>query len=353
MEVFLVGGAVRDELLGRTVRERDWVVVGADATEMLALGYRQVGRDFPVFLHPTTGEEYALARTERKVGPGHTGFEVHADATVTLEEDLARRDLTINAMARAGNGTLVDPWGGRRDLERRLLRHVSSAFREDPLRVFRVARFAAQLPEFEVAAETRSLIRTMALEDRLSELSAERVWAELDKALDAPAPERFVAVLRECQALAPWLVEFEDTDPATAAGLESQPQRYAAYLGRLSEQAADALSARLKVPRSHQRLASWLARYAPVIVGWRSAAVADLYAALQACRAFRPDSNLAGYLAVVTAVEGVDLDRLAEAVARAAEAALPEAIRSRGLEGAQLGRAIDAARMEALEAAQG
>lgn len=189
MKTYLVGGAVRDELLGRTRRERDWVVVGAVPEDLLRRGFKQVGRDFPVFLHPRTGEEYALARTERRTGPGHADFVCDADPSVTLEQDLSRRDLTVNAMARAPDGTLVDPYGGRRDLDARVLRHVSPAFAEDPLRVFRVARFTAQLPDFSVSDETLTLMKGMTGE--LAALSGERVWTELSKAAAAPAPARF------------------------------------------------------------------------------------------------------------------------------------------------------------------
>ena len=189
MKTYLVGGAVRDELLARTPRESDWVVVGAVPEDLLRRGFKQVGRDFPVFLHPRTGEEYALARTERRTGPGHADFVCDADPGVTLEQDLSRRDLTVNAMARAADGTLVDPYGGRRDLDARILRHVSPAFAEDPLRVFRVARFAAQLPDFSVSDDTFALMRSMAGE--LSALSGERVWTELSKAASARAPARF------------------------------------------------------------------------------------------------------------------------------------------------------------------
>lgn len=203
MQVYLVGGAVRDELLGRTVRERDWVVVGATAEEMARLGYRQVGRDFPVFLHPVTQEEYALARRERKIAPGYRGFTTEFDSAVTLEEDLERRDLTINAMARAPNGTLIDPYGGTRHLEARLLHHVSPAFAEDPVRILRVARFAARYASlgFKVAEPTRALMRAMVDTGEVSSLVAERVWQETSRALQEDAPQMFVEVLRECGAL--------------------------------------------------------------------------------------------------------------------------------------------------------
>ncbi len=214
METYLVGGAVRDALLGYAPlepHEQDWVVVGASPQEMLDAGYRQVGRDFPVFLHPETGDEYALARTERKRGHGHTGFVVHCDRDVTLEADLRRRDLTVNAMARAPDGTIIDPYGGQRDLQARLLRHVSEAFTEDPLRVLRTARFAARFSHlgFTVAAETMALMAGIVAAGELEHLSAERVWRELERALGERNPEVFVEVLRECGALAALLPEVD------------------------------------------------------------------------------------------------------------------------------------------------
>jgi tRNA nucleotidyltransferase (CCA-adding enzyme) len=203
MQVYLVGGAVRDALLGIPVQERDWVVVGGTREALLAQGYREVGCDFPVFLHPETHEEYALARLERKVAPGYRGFSVQFGPEVTLEEDLARRDLTINAIARAADGTLVDPFGGQGDLEARVLRHVSAAFVEDPVRLLRVARFAARFaPQgFSVAPQTLALMRSMVERHEVDALVPERVWAETDKALRAPAPAEFFRVLRSCGAL--------------------------------------------------------------------------------------------------------------------------------------------------------
>lgn len=204
MEVYLVGGAVRDGLLGLPVKERDWVVVGATPEAMAAAGYRLVGRDFPVFLHPATQEEHALARTERKVGRGYRGFEVHCAPDVTLADDLRRRDLTINAMARDAAGELVDPYGGRADLDARLLRHVSEAFAEDPVRVLRVARFAARFAPlgFTVAPGTNALMRRMVDDGEVDSLVPERVWQETVKALAEPAPDAFLRVLRDCGALA-------------------------------------------------------------------------------------------------------------------------------------------------------
>ncbi|HET6604687.1 MAG TPA: multifunctional CCA addition/repair protein [Xanthomonadaceae bacterium] len=211
MRTYLVGGAVRDELLGEPVGDRDYVVVGATPEELLQRGFRPVGRDFPVFLHPQTGAEYALARTERKTGRGYHGFAVHADPSVTLEQDLARRDLTINAIARDDDGAVVDPFGGRADLQARVLRHVTPAFAEDPVRVLRVARFAARFAPlgFTIAAETMALMRTMAADGELDHLVAERVWQELERALAQPRPSAFVAALRSCGALARVLPEVD------------------------------------------------------------------------------------------------------------------------------------------------
>lgn len=278
MKTYLVGGAVRDQLLGRPVRERDFVVVGATEQELLAQGFVRVGRDFPVFLHPQTKEEYALARTERRTAPGHQGFTVHADPGVTLEQDLARRDLTINALARDSDHRLLDPYGGRRDLRQRLLRHVSPSFAEDPVRILRVARFAARYAAlgFRVAGETMSLMRQMVQRGEVDTLVPERVWQELFKALSEDRPARFFEVLRACDAairLFPELEQAADGLPAlaSAAGLtEDREVRFAALtcnLGRpeKADQGFDpasllSLCARLKTPTRFRDLALLAAR---------------------------------------------------------------------------------------------
>ena len=209
MKKYKVGGAVRDALLGRPVSDVDWVVVGASPEELMRLGYRAVGKDFPVFLHPQTHEEVALARTERKTAPGYHGFEFHASPKVTLEQDLARRDLSINAMAQDDAGQIIDPHGGQRDLQAKVLRHVSKAFAEDPVRILRLARFAARFPDFTVAPETQALMRAMVQAGEVDALVPERVWQELSRGLMEARPSRMLEVLRDCGALARIIPELD------------------------------------------------------------------------------------------------------------------------------------------------
>jgi tRNA nucleotidyltransferase (CCA-adding enzyme) len=220
IKTFLVGGAVRDRLMGRIPKDIDFVVVGASVSEMVALGFKSVGKDFPVFLHPESGDEYALARTERKTGVGYHGFDVNVANTVTLEEDLARRDLTINAMAMEDDGTLIDPYGGQKDLQDGVLRHVSNSFAEDPVRVLRIARFAARYKGFVVAEETMELMRSMVSAGEVDHLVAERVWQEIAKGLMEDQPARMLEVLRECGALAKLMPELD-----ALAGVE-QPVKH-------------------------------------------------------------------------------------------------------------------------------
>jgi tRNA nucleotidyltransferase (CCA-adding enzyme) len=208
MQTYLVGGAVRDKLLGIPVKDRDWVVVGATPEEMIEQGFKAVGKDFPVFLHPETKEEYALARTERKSGKGYKGFTFHTSPDITLENDLLRRDLTVNAIAEDADGNLIDPYGGEADLKLGILRHVSDAFVEDPLRVLRIARFAASLG-FKIAPETTRLLKEISETDELEALVPERVWTEMEKALSAKYPARFILVLRSCNALKKLFPEIE------------------------------------------------------------------------------------------------------------------------------------------------
>ena len=267
MEIYRVGGSVRDELLGLTVTEKDWAVVGASRERMLSRGFKPVGKHFPVFIHPDSGEEYALARTERKTGRGYHGFAFDAAPAVTIEQDLARRDLTINAMARAEDGRLVDPYGGRGDLESRTLRHVSPAFAEDPVRILRTARFAAKLHDlgFAVAGETMALMREMVRDGEADALVAERVWQETEKALTTPHPSVFFDVLRSADALARVLPEIHalanDDRRALrtldAAATHHPPEILLALLAdfaRRRGQSLMPLCKRLRLPNRHRRL---------------------------------------------------------------------------------------------------
>ncbi len=361
MKVYLVGGAVRDALLGLPVHERDWVVVGATPEAMAAQGYRPVGRDFPVFLHPETGEEYALARTERKHGRGHQGFVFHAGPDITLEEDLRRRDLTINAIAQDQDGRLIDPFGGRADLADRVLRHVSEAFVEDPLRVFRVARFAARFAPlgFEVAAETRALMRDIARSGELETLSAERVWQEAHKALAQVAAHRFIAELSAAEALRPWFAECDGlTETLTSlwSGLavpaEEQPLlRFGALGWVLDREAVRALSERLKVPRRFQQLAEAVARHGRLMADWVRVAPDDLLEALRGANAFRQGGAHQALIQVAEHCAGTDLSTLAALVSEL-QAERGDAARAAGYTGKDLGRAIDEARLALIRSHQ-
>ncbi|MFP6834551.1 MAG: multifunctional CCA tRNA nucleotidyl transferase/2'3'-cyclic phosphodiesterase/2'nucleotidase/phosphatase [Pseudomonadales bacterium] len=351
MQVYLVGGAVRDELLGRVIGDRDWVVVDSSPEEMLELGYQQVGRDFPVFLHPETREEYALARTERKTGPGHSGFTCHAGSDVTLEDDLERRDLTVNAMARSTDGVLIDPFGGEQDIADGILRHVSQAFSEDPLRVFRVARFAAQLGGFSVVEDTLSLMSSIAADEELHELSAERVWQELVKALRTEQPLRFFAVLRAAGALQPWFSEFDMLEVLVPDALQRPLERFAAMGWLLTADEAGALCERLKAPNQFSRPMLQVARHGAVLAGWKNSDADELCNALKHINAFRPGGEHELPIDVVGACAGVDL-----AVLKVASDAIRESVTAASLpgsvEGAALGKALHAARTEALREAQ-
>jgi len=268
MQIYLVGGAVRDELLNREIKERDFVVVGGTPEQMLKLGYRQVGKDFPVFLHPKTHEEYALARVERKVKRGYTGFEFDTSPNVTLEEDLIRRDLTINAIAKK-NDEYVDPYHGREDIKNKLLRHVSNAFIEDPVRVLRVARFAARFKElgFTVAPETNELMRQMVKSGEIDALVAERVWKELEKALSEKNPEQFFEVLENCGALAVLFPAIKISGPGMlalqrAVELTTDPQiRFAALLHGLSIVDIEKIAELYRVPSDYRELALLIAKH--------------------------------------------------------------------------------------------
>lgn len=403
MQTYLVGGAVRDELLGLAVNERDWVVVGATPEQMGAAGYRAVGKDFPVFLHPRTGEEYALARTERKSGRGYHGFTFHTGADVTLEADLARRDLTINAMARDADGQLIDPYGGQRDLAARCLRHVSPAFVEDPVRILRVARFYARFAPlgFTVAQQTRGLMQQMVANGEVDQLVPERVWAETARSLALPAPQQFFALLREVGALARLFPEVDalfgipqpaqhhpevDTGVHTllaleqAARLEAPPEVGFAVLchdlgkartpasgwpshhghERLGLVPARRLCERLRVPRAWRELALLVTQWHLHVHRAFELRAPTLVKLLEAADAFRRPQRLDALLTACEADargrEGlVDRDypqaayvRRAADAARAVDAA---ALAADGLQGSQIAQALRKLRIAAIRQA--
>lgn len=380
-KTYLVGGAVRDWLLGYPYDERDWVVVGATPEMMLQEGFRPVGQDFPVFLHPENAEEYALARTERKSGRGYGGFTFHTNPDVTLEQDLERRDLTINAMAMDNDGNLVDPYGGQRDLEKGVLRHVSPAFAEDPLRVLRVGRFAARYAHlgFSVAAQTMTLMRHLAESGELEHLTAERSWKEISRALLEASPHVFILTLRQCGALAVLLPEVErlfGTAPTRpdqvyadlgahmllalqAAARQDLPlsARWACLLLHAGKHAAKSASQRCKVPRDCQELAMLSCDYhglcqAPLAIDpgtllemfkafdiYRRPERFELF--LQVCRAdFRGSVGLES-----TPYPQADYLRTAAQAARGVSA---ESLMAQGLEGAALGKALEREREKVL-----
>lgn len=266
MNIYLVGGAVRDGLLQRPVKERDWVVVGSTPDALLAQGFVQVGKDFPVFLHPKTKEEYALARTERKVGKGYTGFTCEFSPNVTLEEDLLRRDLTINAIAQDEQQQLIDPYGGQKDIKQKILRHVSPAFSEDPVRLLRLARFAARFPEFSVADETCLLMKQMVEAGEVDALVPERVWKEFEKALTEQAPVRFLEVLHDSGALAVLFPALEKNYQQCRAYLHAATEKTPLVLARfvVLAQAVDSVAALENLCQDY-RLPNQIARMATLV----------------------------------------------------------------------------------------
>ena len=267
LKIYLVGGAVRDELLGLLVKEKDWVVVGATPEEMISRGFTPVGKEFPVFLHPQTHEEYTLARTERKIAKGYKGFSFYAAPNVTLEEDLKRRDLTINAMAKTPRGKIIDPYGGKQDLKNKILRHVSPAFQEDPVRILRLARLATKFPEFSIHPETLDLIKEMAGAGEVNALVPDRVWQELVRALANEAPIRFFTVLHDCGALA---ILFHSLHPENkgmgalsqiASKTSSPIIRFAALLSDFTPEAIQKLALQYRVPNKYSDLATMISRF--------------------------------------------------------------------------------------------
>lgn len=362
MDIYLVGGAVRDQLLGRPVTDRDWVVVGGTPEQMLAQGFKQVGADFPVFLHPKTGEEYALARTERKQGHGYHGFTVYSAPDVTLEQDLERRDLTINAMAQAEDGTIIDPFQGQRDLQARRLRHVSDAFREDPLRVLRTARFLARFHHlgFTIAEDTRALMTTMTEAGEIRHLVPERVWQEIQRALHEPTPTAFFGALRECGALTDLLPElcpderFEGAMAAldcTARCQAETDQLTAALLSTLNSDEVTARAKALKAPNDCQDLSRLTVLCRPVFRGDQPLAGDTLMEQLDLADAWRRPDRLERLLTVLCCLPGgLGSDqhaRILAAVDKARQVQAREFI-ARGYAGKALGEAMREERLRLL-----
>lgn len=354
MQVFLVGGAVRDTLLGRQPKDQDWVIVGAsqeDIDRLVAEGYTQVGSDFPVFLHPETGDEYALARVERKTGAGYHGFTVKADSNVTVEEDLARRDLTINSMAMSDGGDVIDPYGGLRDLHNRILRHTTEAFAEDPLRVLRLARFAARFSGWKVAPETIELCKQIGEAGELNHLSIERVWTEMEKAFKEPSPHRFLEILDECDALKHCkiladLFEYNDTDKRLMSKLSTIPenQRLFVAIGAIA----------VKVPCAHggpMRARDCFENMNEVLGADRNAV--DLYRVLKKSRALQSGIQFSDLIEAVFLYERAGVSDMlsfgTKDLIKAQHIAMNvRAIEFAGLEGKALGKAIEDARISAL-----
>ncbi|MBD8494667.1 multifunctional CCA addition/repair protein [Pseudomonas syringae] len=378
MQIYKVGGAVRDRLLGQPVTDVDWVVVGATGDEMLVKGYRPVGTDFPVFLHPLTGEEYALARTERKSGVGYGGFVFHASPNVTLEQDLIRRDLTINAIAEDKDGNLTDPYGGQRDLEARILRHVSPSFAEDPLRVLRVARFAARYAPrgFSVATETLALMRQLSESGELKALTPERCWKEISRALMEERPDVFIRVLHECGALKELMPEIEalfdeSHAPQTDAGghalstlhlcarhLQPLSVRWACLLHSLSAASIKAINERFRAPRECQELAYLAGRHLPHGHQALTLEPAVLLELLHSFDVYRRPQRFEEFIAAcemdARARPGCE-DQLypqaayLQGAANAARTVPVQPLLEKGLKGQDLGNALKDARLHALQ----
>lgn len=347
LQVYLVGGAVRDELLNRTVHEKDWVVVGSTPAQMLACGFLAVGKEFPVFLHPHTKEEYALARTERKIAPGYKGFAFNADTTVSLEEDLKRRDLTMNAIAKLPSGDYVDPYGGRADIKARVLRHVSNAFQEDPVRLLRVARFAAQLPEFSVADTTVQLLKSMVQAGEINHLVPERVFKELQKALETPHADKFFAVLEQAGALKILCPEWQDYQCVTLG--EDAVSRFMLLCADLNEASVRALAGRLRVPSIYLEMALLIVRFKSLYQEADSAE--KILDVLQMTDALRRPERLRAYLKVCALLFCVDKQAFYERALHAVSQVNVQEILNSTTDKRELATHIRAARLSAIRLA--
>lgn len=369
LQCYLVGGAVRDKLLGLPVRERDWVVIGARPKQMLALGYTQVGIDFPVFLHPKTKEEYALARTERKCGTGHNGFRIHTDSNITLEQDLLRRDLTINAIASTDTGKLVDPYGGQRDIQLRQLRHVSSAFNEDPLRVLRLARFAAHLWQFNfsIAKPTLKLVRQMVSRGELQQLVPERIWQETHKALQTRNPEVFFYRLYQWGALKQVMPEYGQFFQHTRSPIqplkkisqlhENPVLRLASLLFQLNQNQIRYLGKCFRIPGSYLQLAIAISRYQRQLRQYTALNASQKQQLLRVTRLLKEPHRLADLIRLCVVISlceqhkpGILMDsqRIMQDIQTVNSVTAAEFM-SQGITGQALGDALQKAQVQALE----
>jgi len=359
MEIYLVGGAVRDQLLKLPIKERDWVVVGATPQMMIDLGYRPVGKDFPVFLHPETHEEYALARTERKTAPGYKGFNFYAAPEVTLEEDLQRRDLTINAIAQTSDGALIDPFNGQEDIRNKIFRHVSTAFIEDPVRILRIARFAARFPDFVIAEETLALMKKIVKLGEMDALVPERVWQEWARAMQENAPQKFFSVLSACEALSVLFPELQNNNEGllaltrAAEVTNSALIRFAVLVYKLEKKSLEILLQRYRVPRDYQELALLVVLYHEKYFHALELNAQLLLKLLESVDAFRRSERFEQFLLSCEIIYSDEKSAARSERLRAAylltKSVDPEVFVQRGLTGADVGRALQAQRVVLLE----
>ena len=359
MKVYLVGGAVRDKLLGLPVNEKDWVVVGATPEMMIAKGFKPVGKEFPVFLHPETREEYALARTERKISKGYKGFTFHAEPDVTLEDDLKRRDLTINAIAETSEGKLVDPYGGQQDLKNKIIHHVSSSFHEDPVRILRVARLATKFPEFSIHPDTLALMKKIVQSGEIDALLPERVWQEWVRSLNNKKPTRFFEVLNNCDALSILFPEIcLNTKGITALALitnktSSSIIRFAALLHNLSSDMIQSLAQRYRFPNEYTKLALLTAHFWSFYANSDKMNENELLNFIMKTDALRRDQRFEQFLFVCNSINPKVTPHHNERIKRIIEAIKSVDIKSlqeKGLKGETFAKALEKLRIEAIYA---
>ena len=356
MKIYLVGGAVRDELLGLPVREKDWVVVGATPEKMIALGFKPVGKEFPVFLHPKTHQEYALARTERKIAKGYKGFSFYTAPDVTLEEDLRRRDLTINAVAKTPEGNFIDPYGGQQDLKNKVLRHVSSAFQEDPVRILRLARLATKFPKFSIHLETLGLMKKMTGSGEVNALVPERVWQELVRALANEAPTRFFKVLNDCGALAILFPTLHhkgkgiDILSQIANKTSSPIIRFAALLSDLSPEVIQQPTLQYRVPNEYTDLAIMVSQFKESYKNIKRMNEKKLLNFILKTDALRRDERFENFLFICASLHSPsanNADKIKKAI-KAIKSINIEPLQKKQLKGRDFAKALEALRLEAI-----